>query len=206
LELQGDPYDYILLTEGSEWEPVGVAAGLHGVAMMLLAVAVLLLPRLLVGRRPSLTLSLSAVVVAVATAVVAAAQWRSGFEGQLVTFPGLGIAATLSWVGLPALAIALVVSTVLHPTLVSPPQRVWTGRLVVMACLVANNPIFSLMAAAMVFGYMSYDTTPWSEAVGGLFLIVASGFLWLTNHREPPLDVASGGAAVPRHARLTQAG
>jgi hypothetical protein len=71
LELQGDPYDYILLTEGSEWEPVGVAAGLHGVAMMLLAVAVLLLPGILLGRRPGLVLSISAVVVAVATAVVA---------------------------------------------------------------------------------------------------------------------------------------
>jgi hypothetical protein len=172
--------------------------------MMCLAVAVLLLPRLLTGRRPGRVLSLSAVVVAVATAVVATAQWRSGLEGQVVTVPGLGAAATLSWLGLPALAIGAVVSTVLHPPRVSPPQRVWTGRLVVMGLLVANNPIFSLMAASMVVGYMSYDTTPWSEAVGGLFLIGASRFLWLTDHRDTPPHSGGGDAAVPGHARLTQ--
>jgi hypothetical protein len=73
-----------------------------------------------------------------------------------------------------------------------------------MGLLVANNPISSLMAAVMVVGYMSYDTTPWSEAVGGLFLIGASRFLWLTDHRDTPPHSGGGDAAVPGHARLTQ--
>ena len=201
--LQDDAYDYTY--PSSSWTPVGMAAELHGIGMLLLAVAVLLLPGILLGRRPGLVLSISAVVVAVATAVVAAAQWRSGFEGQVVPVPGSGVAVTLSWLGLPALVIALAVSTVLHPPLVSPPQRVWTGRLVVMACLVANNPIFHFVAASILVGYTSYDTNPWSEAVGGLLLVVASRFLWLANYRDPVAAAGSGGDPMPQRDRLPQA-
>lgn len=42
----------------------------------------------------------------------------------------------------------------------------------------AARPFGELLLAPMLLGYVSHDTTPWAEAVSGLFLMAAAVFVW----------------------------
>jgi hypothetical protein len=159
--------------------------------MLFLAIAVLLLPAALTGRRPRLVLSIAAVVVSVGFAVLAAVTWLSGRAGQVVTVPGMWLPFTLWVFGLPALVAAAAASA--GPV----PVRVGVQRWAVVVCVLASTPLVAqLFVAPMLFAYGSHDTIPWSEAVGGVFLIGASVFLGLASYRHPLPDTDSPDASV----------
>ena len=196
LRLQGNDYNYTVPSDS--WVPVGSAAELQGVAMLFLAIAVLLLPAALTGRRPRLVLSIAAVVVSVGIAVSAAVTWLSGYAGQVVTMPGMWLPVMLWWLGLPALVAASAASA--GPV----PVRVGVQRWAVVACVLASTPpLPQLFVAPMLFFYQSHDIIPWSEAVGGMLLIGASVFLALASYRHPLPDAASADASVTQQARST---
>lgn len=192
LRLQDHAYDYT--SPRVPWVPVGAAAELQGMALLLLAAAVLMIPGVLGGRRPGRVVTVAAAVMSAGIAVVAVATWLSGREGQVVTVPRPWLPAMLWILGLPALVMVLAVSAGRAP------PGVWVGRWAVVACVSAGNPFGQLFVAPLVFGYTSHDTTPWAEAVGGVFLIGASGFLWLATYHNPLRDVSSADASVPQRA------
>ena len=198
LRLQDNAYNYTVPSDS--WVPVGSAAELQGVAMLFLAIAVLLLPAALTGRRPRLVLSIAAVVVSVGIAVSAAVTWLSGYAGQVVTMPGMWLPVMLWWLGLPALVGASFAFASVGPV----PVRVGVQRWAVVACVLASTPpVTQLFVAPMLSFYQSHDMIPWSEAVGGMLLIGASVFLALASYRHPLPDAASADAFVTQQARWT---
>ncbi|MDN5796223.1 MAG: hypothetical protein L0H79_10805 [Intrasporangium sp.] len=54
-----------------------------------------------------------------------------------------------------------------------------TWRLAALALLLASTPILEFTLYPLLIGYVSHDTTPWSEALFGLFLIAAAVALWV---------------------------
>jgi hypothetical protein len=181
-ELQDHAYDYI--APWDPWVPIGNAAEVHGAGMLLLAAAVLLLPRVLAGHRPGRMLTLAAIVVAAGVAVMGLSTLLSGLEGEVVSLPSMWLPAILWMIGLPALLIA-------SAARITPaPPRASVARWAVVMCLIVATvpPVTEYMVAPAIFGYMSYDTTPWAESVDGVLLIGASVFLLLTLHRTPAPD------------------
>ena len=175
-EMQDHAYDYVVPSD--PWVPVGAAAEVHGVAMMLLAGAVMLLPRVLSGRRLGRGPAITAVVVSVCIAAMALHTLLSGLEGEAVTAPGLWVPG-LVWVfGWPALMVASAACAVRAPSPVE------VGRWAVVGCLLVANPFAQVVVAPVLLGYSSYDTTPWAEAVGGVVLICAAGLLWRAAYRD----------------------
>jgi len=176
-ELQDSAYDYV--APSSPESLIGTAAELHGTGMLLLAVAVLLLPGLLNGRQPSRTLTFAATVMSAAVAFAALPTLISGLEGEVVSLPLMWLPWVLYLLGLPALLIVSAAGAA------PAPGRVWLARWAVVNCLVvASNPLIQFFVAPAIFLYTSHDTTPWTEAIGGVLLIGASVFLWLTLHRD----------------------
>lgn len=165
--------------------------------MLLLAVTVLLLPGVLYGRRPGRVLTLAAIVVSAGVAVAALPTLLSGIEGEVVSLRSMWLPGVLYLLGLPALLIVWAARAT------PAPRRVWLARwAVVIWLIVANNLlILHLMVAPAILMYSSHDTTPWAEAVGGVLLVGASVFLWLTVHRNPALMQTSPTALFQQPGR-----
>lgn len=188
--LQDHAYDYVVPSD--PWVPVGAAAQLHGVAMLLLAGAVLLLPGLLSGRRLGRGFVITTVVVSVGIAAMAVQTLLSGFAGQVVAVPGLWLPG-LVWVfGWPALMVASAASAE------DAPPRVKVGRWAVVGCVLVGNPFAQFLIVPLLLAYASHDMTPWAEAVGGVILIGAAGLVWLTAHRDSLSGQGSAANAAPQ--------
>jgi hypothetical protein len=195
-ELQDHLYDYINPSDperpvdgNAAWVPLGSAAELHGVGMLVLAVAVLLLPWVLAGRWPGWKLTIAALVVSAGVAVAALPTLLSGLEGEAVSLPHMWLPQVLLVLGIPALLIVSAMRATPGP------RRVEMARWTVVLCLaVANNMMVTYLMAMVILMYGSYDTTPWTEAIGGVLLIGASIALWLSNHHSdaPHVDAAAG--------------
>jgi hypothetical protein len=153
-------YDFLVVAD--PWQPVGTAAEQAGVALLLVAFALLLAPwGFLVrpGRYPTVAL----LVVALTYAGVGTATLRSGLSGEVVD-PLLGNAAFSLWFFLPT------------------PVLVWIA---VRARGWARASAVSLVLASplvMSFSYAigPFDANPWYEAycgdltaLAGLCLLVA---------------------------------
>jgi hypothetical protein len=179
-----------------------MAAELHGSGMLVLAVAVLLIPGVLTGRRPDWILTIAAIVVFAAVAGIALPTLLSGLAGEVVSLPHMWLPAILYLIGLPVLLI------VSGARAAPASSRVSLARFAtVLLLIVANNVIIlHLMVVPAILMYSSYDTTPWAEAVGGVFLIAAAVAIWLTSSRDPVPAASDGGSVVLQHARLTQTG
>lgn len=169
LRLQDHQYDF--MAPAQPWVPVGAAAQVGAGALLLLGLALLFLPWLLGGDpRPAVTLPLGALLAAAMLAIAVATGW-SGFSGRVFEVPGL-VCAYWLWVVTP---IALVVTVFCSERTDPSPGIPW--RLVVAVLISASAPLGEFFIASALLG-SSYDTTPWSEAVSGTFLVAAGLALW----------------------------
>lgn len=203
LALQDDRYDYTAMRE--PWVPLGNAAELAGVSYAALALAVGLLPWLLLRSRTRLAWATSAVLGGTLIPL-AAAQWASGRAGEVVASPLL-VPVGLSW----ALLWPLVVLAVLClPSRPGDPTALQQGARVLLATLLClSSPFGQFLAAPVMVGYVSHDTAPWTEATTGLLLIAASLAAWpatarrrrTPTARRPRDDDRAVGAPFPRHMR-----
>ena len=154
-------YDFLVVAH--PWQPVGTAAEQAGVALLLVAVALLIAPwALLMRSGPYAPVAL--VSCALAYADVGAATLRSGLSGEVV-HPLAGEASFLLWVWVPT------------------PVLVWAA--VLARGWARASVAFLVLASPLVMG-MSYaigpfDANPWYEAycgdltaVAGLCLLVAA--------------------------------
>lgn len=178
VERQSDWYDFAPPGEG--WIPIGTSAPLMATSYVLMALAVLGLFR---AERPGWWTWALGAVFAVPFAVIAADIYASAAAGSAAN-----LAATeLAWWVLAGLwpfgLLVLVMAGVTGPGLGWP-------VVVAAGCLTLASPLVLYMATALV--YMSHDTTPWSQAIGGVLTIVA-GFALLrvrplgAEPREPAL-------------------
>lgn len=138
------------------WEPVGDAAVLGGISMLVLAAVFVLLPWAMTGRRPG---AVTAVVLAVGVLVqmvVGAATLRSGLTGTLVE-PLFVDVILLVWVFVP-LGLLIGFATA---------SRGWT--LATAGALVAASPL----VAGFTYAIGAYDSRPWYEAISAVFLAAA---------------------------------
>ncbi len=184
LTLQDHRYDFLAPSE--PWVPVGAAAQVGAGSMVLLSLALLFLPWLLAGaNRTAVTLPLGA-GLAVALLTTAAMTGLSGLSGRVVERPGLEWVYWL-WLLSP---IALIVMVFASQNADPRPGMQW--RLLVAVLVSASTPLGELFIAGALLG-LSYDTTPWSEAVSGVFLVAAGLALWPAIRARSAAQVA-----VPR--------
>lgn len=175
-------YDFLPPTQ--PWIPVGAAAEIGAGALLLLGLALLFLPWLLGGNhRAALTLPLGALLAATMLAV-AVMTGRSGFSGRVVEGPGLQWVFWL-WILSP---VALFVTWISSETADPRPGTPW--RLWVVVFVSASTPFGEFFLAPVLLGYGSYDTTPWSEAVSGVFLVAAGFALWPAIHSRSSTQIA----------------
>ncbi len=202
VRLQSHRYDFV--APGAPWTPVGHAADLYGVALLLLAVAAVLLPTVLSpgrthgsgGRWWQLLVALSALVPAASLAVLGAATLLSGQIGRAVDLPGSGVVAVVVWMFAWPASLMVIAGA-------APGGR--PERAVPVAVLVGlSTPIPTLLIFGPIFaGYLSDDTAPWTEAAAAPFLLLAAvSVLLLTPARTTAPALASRRATLtgPRSA------
>ena len=190
LVLQDDAFDVV--AHPGPWTPVGASIELYGVGLVLLAVAVGLLPRVL-GGPPGRLLAAAGWIVALGMLTTGVLVLLSGLGGTVVHVPGELAAGVLGFFGLPLLIVTSLAKGVDGPL----PGIGW--RMTAAAALLLNNPLATYFLAGAVFSYMSYDTTPWTEAVGGATLVVAGVALLPTLRTPvgPPEPRTPAGRTVP---------
>lgn len=150
-------YDFLLPSE--PWEPVGTAAQLAGVSVVLAALA---LPGLLIalpaGRRTGPVTVLAVVVAVLAALDVGTATLRSGLDRAAVAPLTDDLALSL-WLLVPfGLLVRLGVAAFLNPG----PRVRAIGAVVLLA-------LGSPLVAAFSYAIGPYDAAPWWEAVMGVF-------------------------------------
>jgi hypothetical protein len=150
--VQDHRYDFV--APGAPWEPVGNAAELAGTSLLVLALALVLLPWVLTGRRPGF-LSTAALVAAVpALGAVGVATLRSGLTSDVVRpFPS-DLALTVAFLVPPVLLIRWAVAA-----------RGWVLRAGSLSALLATP-----LVASFSYAIGPYDTQPWWEAFSGMLL------------------------------------
>lgn len=156
--LEDHRYDF--LPPADPWEPVGQAAQLAGWSLLVLAVAVLLLPWALTGRRPGIPTAVAVVAAAPAVGAVGLATLRSGMTGSVVEPLGGATAAVLWSLVLPILLVRFALAA-----------RGWP--LAASLLLIVATPL----VAAFSYAVGSYDARPWWEGVSGLLTLAAGACL-----------------------------
>jgi len=178
LARQSDRFDYPAMSD--TWVPVGRAAELAGASYAALALAVALLPWLLMRARPRVAAS-AGLVLGGTLLPVAAALWLSGRAGEIVAVPlasASALAGALLW---PVAAVAVVVAVHTHAgARLSALQRGAQTLLAALLCLCSplGQVAVGLLIAPVLLGYVSHDTTPWTEAVSGGLLVLAAVAAW----------------------------
>jgi hypothetical protein len=199
LVIQDDSYGSL----GQPWLQAGHVADLQALSIALLGLAIAFLPRLWV-RRPTALVLLSTMALSVSFVVVAGATNYSAWAGREVDFLGLGAAGVVWGLGWPLyLTVALVVALG-APYIGSWPRG--TGwRLTFLVLLLLSTPVLQIPVAPALMSYMSYDHTPWADAVSGGFLVCAALVLWLaTSPRPERPEQPFEGATVTGRGRTTQ--
>ena len=152
-------YDFV--APSAPWEPVGEAAQLAGASLLVLALALVLLPWALTGRRPRVISTVVLAGAVLALAAVGVATLRSGLTGGVVQ-PGFPDLTLYVWLLVtPALLVRFAVAA-----------RGWA--LAAAVCLVLGTPL----VAAFSYAVGPYDAQPWWEAISGLLTAVAGLCLW----------------------------
>jgi hypothetical protein len=170
VKLQDSLYDYVM--PSPPWVPMGTAASLAAVGLLLLGMAMLTMP-LLMGRRYRLVTWGLCVGMALLPLFAAAGTWLSARAGAPVVLDGHWPAYFI-WVwGWPAALFVLALVSILT---VAPRQSAW--RLLVFGCLAFSAPLVEFFGASLVMLYSPSDTTPWTGAVTGFALIIAGIALW----------------------------
>lgn len=179
---------YDFLPPSEPWMPVGNAAELAGLSLLVLAAALVASPWALAARRPGPWTALALFATLLAVVAVGLAALRSGLAGEVVR-PAAADASVLVW-GL--------VPPVLY------------GRLAVLARGWARVAAILLVLASPLVGAFTYaigpfDANPWWEAIMGLLLILAGAGLLVAAARRsgvrPPQDAEV--LSVPAPADVT---
>lgn len=154
-------YDFLFV--GDPWVPVGNAAELAGLSLLLVALALLLLPWAVHGRRPGLGLTVGLAVGALVVANVGLATLQSGRAGEVVR-PAMGDGAFTLWLWVPT-SVLVWAAVGAHG---------WARAGVVL--LVLGSPL----VAVLTYAIGPFDAAPWWEAyagdltaLGGLCLLAA---------------------------------
>jgi hypothetical protein len=147
-------YDFLPPTD--PWEPVGDAAQLAGWSLLVLALAFVLLPWAVTGRRPGAVSTAALVAAVMALGAVGVATLRSGLAGSVVP-TNYDDLAVYVWLLLP---LGLLVRF-------SVAARGWP--LAATVSLVLATPL----VAAFSYEVGPYDAQPWWEGVSGLLTVTA---------------------------------
>ncbi|MDH2416222.1 hypothetical protein [Nocardioides sp. CER19] len=194
VRLQDHEYDYLVPSD--PWTPVGGAAELGGIGLILLAGAALLLPLALVPPSHRVLRSLVALVPAASLALVRAQTFLSGRAGHVVGVPFLPWAVAV-WL----LAWPFALTMWAGAQLLRQPGGRSRGDLASALLVAGATPLPTLLilgpAAA---SYSSYDTAPWSEAVTAPLLLLAAATLWIPAATERVMSL-SGAVSDRRTSR-----
>jgi len=147
-------YDFVAPTD--PWKPVGDAAQLAGWSLLVLALAFVLLPWALTGRRPDAVSGVALAGAVLAQAVMGLATLRSGIAGEVVDPAAPGLAPYVWLFVPPALLIRFAIAA-------------RGPGLAAAISLVLATPIVS----AFTYAIGPYDARPWWEATTGLFTVAA---------------------------------
>lgn len=161
---QDHRYDFIV--PAAPWDPVGDAAQLAGCSLLVLALALVLLPWALTGRRPGVVSAVALAGAVLATVAMGVATLRSGLVGSVVE-PAAPDLAGYVWVFVPpALLVRFAIGA-----------RGWSRAAAVW--IILGSPVVAMFTYAIG----PYDAQPWYEAtsgvltaVGGLCLLGAAAF------------------------------
>ncbi|MDR7255233.1 hypothetical protein J2X46_004235 [Nocardioides sp. BE266] len=177
-------YDFVLPTD--PWVPIGTAAQLAGVSLVVGALA---LPGLAVamrpGRRPGPVTVLAVVVAVLAAVDVGVATWRSGHEGVVVPPVTDDLALSL-WLLAPfGLLLWLGISV-----WIGEQARVRAG--LAMALLLLGSPLIAFFSYAIG----PFDAAPWWEATMGVFTAAGGLCVLLAGLRRPARRTSPIGAVA----------
>ena len=172
-------YDFVAPT--APWEPVGDAAQLAGWSLIVLALAFVLLPWALTGRRPGAVSGAALGAAVLALGAVGVATLRSGIAGSVVHPPVEDLTLYVWLLGTPVLLVRFAIAA-----------RGWT--LAAATLLVLATPI----VAGFTYAIGPYDAQPWWEATcalftatAGLCLLGAAAFSGRSWKHESAVTVAS---------------
>ena len=178
LARQDHGYDFLPPVE--PWLPVGDAATLAGVALLVLAVAAAGVPFLMLGAGHPMRgtvghralVVVSAAVLSLSTVGIGWWALLSGREGRVLEpwpAPAYGIGWAIGW---PLVLVTLAAVAT------GPGIRGDGWRWLTVLLLVGTTPLGMYVAAPALLGYVSYDTAPWTEASAGILLLLAAPVLW----------------------------
>ncbi len=170
VRLQSHEFDF--LTPADPWIPLGQAATLGGLSLLLLALAMGILPWLLAAQSRSVTAAAS-LLMGLGALQNGIVTLRSGQVGRPVLGAVLGPAG---WCLLLGLLLMFVVASTPEPGDEPRPGIGWPLTLV--GLLASSILLVQLLIAPIVLAYTSYDTTPWTEAVDGAVLLLAALAVW----------------------------
>lgn len=154
LERQDHRFDFLAPTTG--WEPVGHAAELAGVSLVVLALGLALLPWAATGRPPGRVARVVLTGAVLAQVAVGVATLLSGIGGEVVRPVTAALAVYLWLLWPPALAVRFAIGA-----------RGWARAACVLLFLSAP------LVAAVSYAVGVYDTRPWWEAVSGVLTVGA---------------------------------
>lgn len=209
LKRQDHLYDY--QWPASPWDPIGHAAELYGLSVLLLAVAAFALPFLLMPAFRRLILWPLAVIPAAVLAGIGVLALASGIAGRPVSVPDFYLTALIV-VGVlwpTALIIAAVIAaggsipTGWPEASEDRPSTARSVSTVVTALLIAATTVLPtyFLVGPIAAGYVSHDTAPWSEAPAGALLVLAAIVMWPATTRITARKSTRG--AQPETARVS---
>jgi len=178
--VQDHLYDFLPPVE--PWAPVGVAAQLAGASLLVLAAALLLLPRRPAAWLPKPVLTVGVVISVLGVVDVGVATLRSGIQGVVVE-PLASMLSFSVFMQLVPLVVAFLV-----------PDSGRKSCLAAAVLLVLASPF----VAAFTYGLGSFDARPWWEAVSGVLTVAAGLCLAVGAVRRPvrrPFHVVEPAAA-----------
>jgi hypothetical protein len=193
LRVQDHRFDFVL--PGDAWVPLGHEAVLAGLSLLLLGTAVTVLPLLLRPWRRAAHVWALCAVLGLSQLLAGLSTLVSGLLGRTIVDLWAPFVAFV-WLGWPA------VLTLTSILMVGHVRRPGAGWLLLVVLLTASTPLVQVFMTPTVLGYMSYDTTPWSEVWGGACLLLAALAVWPAAYRRRPAVAAAGVTARVANATL----
>lgn len=176
--LQDHRYDIVFPAD--PWVPIGQAAQLMAVSYALLALAAFFVFRAVLATAWTL---LPGAVVAASFVVVAAQGYLSGEAGRVVAVSGTTPASNVVMFVWPLLLGGVALWAV---SLSSRHDARWWTVALATALLALASPLVLYFTASVAVLYGSHDTSPWTEAVGGLLTVAAGAAFLLAPAPLPP--------------------
>jgi hypothetical protein len=193
LRVQEYRYDFVLPLD--PWVPLGHAAVLAGLSLLLLGAAVAALPLLLRPRHRPAYVWLPCAALGASQLLAGVSTLGSGLLGR----PGRASwepFVMFVWLGWP---VALTLTSIL---MIAHVRRPGVGWLLLIVLLTASTPLVQAFLTPAVTD-TSPHMTPWSEAWGGACLLLAALAVWPAAYRRrrPAPAVAS----APRDVAVVRA-